>query len=211
MTSLDALPVTGFDRIRRVVAVVGCVTIGLATGCTATPSIDDGSAVVAAESGDTTIAGEPIVEVSIAPTASPSLPTLRELFAQDRFVPLAVALERSGLDTVIEGLDEFVLLAPTGTAFVSVGTDVGIDYSALMNDSRLLEAVMRYHIVADPSTNPTWRTLNGAVLDVDGSDDDTIERVDGVEVLDRIPVRHGTVLVMPRLLLPAPRQASPTP
>jgi uncharacterized surface protein with fasciclin (FAS1) repeats len=196
--------VTGVDRIRRVVALLGFVTIGLATGCTATPSIDDGSAVAAARLRDA-----PVVEASTATTESPVLPTLQEMLAQDRFVPLAVALERSGLDTVIEGLDEFVLLAPTGTAFVSVGTDVGIDYSALMNDPRLLEAVMRYHIVANPSTNRAWRTLNGAVLDIAGSDD-TIERIDGVEVLDRIPVRPGTVLVMPRLLVPTSQQASPT-
>ena len=59
---------------------------------------------------------------------------------------------------------------------------------------------MRYHIVADPSTNQSWRTLNGSELDVDESrrHDRT---VDGVEVLDRIPVRNGTVLVIPRLLL----------
>jgi hypothetical protein len=105
-----------------------------------------------------------------SPTAPSSLPTLHELLAQDRFVPLAVALERGGLDIVIDGLDDFVLLAPNGAAFASSGADIGVEYSTLMNDPRLLEAIMRYHIVADPSTNQSWRTLNGSALDVDGSD-----------------------------------------
>jgi hypothetical protein len=85
----------------------------------------------------------------------------------------------------------------------SSGTDIGIEYSTLMNDPRLLEGIMRYHIVTEASTNQSWRTLNGASLDVDGRDARTIERVDGVDVLDRIPVRNGTVVALPRLLLPA--------
>ncbi len=127
-----------------------------------------------------------------------------ELLAQDRFVPLAVALERSGLDSLIDGLDDFVLLAPTASAFASSGADIGIEYSILMNDPRLLEAILRYHIVVDPSTNRSWRTMNGSALDVDGPEAEAIERVDGVDVLDRIQIHNGTVLVMPRLLLPAP-------
>ena len=69
----------------------------------------------------------PIVTASTVPTAPPSLPTLHELLAQDRFLPLGVTLERSGLDNVIDGLDDFVLLAPTGAAFASSGADIGIE------------------------------------------------------------------------------------
>ncbi len=61
---------------------------------------------------------------------------------------MKVALERSGLDIVIVGLDDFVLLAPTGTAFASTGADIGFEYPTLMNNPRLLEAIMRHHIVA---------------------------------------------------------------
>ena len=205
MTALNCWSVTGFDRTRRLVVTVAFASIGLATGCSSA-SIDDGSPVAAAtgEPVDAPIVGGSTVPAS-APATSQSLPALQELLAEDRFVALRVALERSGLDTVIDGLDDFVLLAPIGAAFESIGADVGIDYSTLMNDPRLLEAVMRYHIVADPSSNQSWRTLNGSSFDVDGSND-AIERVDGVEVLDRIPVRNGTVLVMPRLLLPASPQ-----
>ncbi len=170
MTPLTRRSVTGFDRTRRVVAAVAFAALGMATGCTSAPSIDDGSPVAAAAAGPV---DAPLVGGSTAPATAPattqSLPTLQELLAEDRFVPFAVALERSGLDTVIDGLDDVVLLAPTGSAFESIATDVGIDYSALMNNPRLLEAVMRYHVVADPSTNQTWRTLNGSALDVDGS------------------------------------------
>jgi uncharacterized surface protein with fasciclin (FAS1) repeats len=141
----------------------------------------------------------PSSSVPSSPSAPSASPTLDELLAEERFVALAVALERSGLDGVIEGLDDFVLLAPTGTAFASAGADVGIDYSTLMNNQRLLEAVIRYHVVADPSVNESWRTLNGAALDVSASDTGTI---DGIEVIDRIAVRNGIVLVMPQLLLP---------
>lgn len=183
--------------------------IGLATGCAHAPSIDGDPAAAAAEIGQATPAAESIPPVaSAAPSSSPvtslpasqALPTLDEVLAEERFVPLAVALERSGLDEVIDGLDDVVLLAPTGSAFASAGTDVGVEYSTLMNNPRLLEAIIRYHVVADPSVNVSWRTLNGAVLDVTASDPGTI---DGVEVVDRIPVRNGIVLVMPRLLLPA--------
>lgn len=207
MTALNRWPVTGFDRTRRLVVTVAFASIGLATGCSSA-SIDDGSPVAAA--GDALIVGESTVPAT-APATSPSLPTLQELLAEDRFVALRVALERSGLDTVIDGLDDFVLLAPIGAAFESIGADVGIDYPTLMNNPQLLEAVMRYHIVADPTTNQSWRTLNGSSLDVDGSNAAAIERVDGIEVLDRVPVRNGTVLVMPRLLLPALRQGITSP
>ena len=193
-----------YKQTRRA-GVVAIASICLATGCGSTPLIDDSSAAAAAvgEPTDATPVDESTAAAPATTTTSPSVPALQELLAQERFVSLAIALERSGLDAVIEGLDEFVLLVPTGTAFWSTGADIGIEPSILMNNPGLLEAVMRYHIVADPSTNQTWRTLNGAALDVTSSDPGTIERVDGVEVLYRIPVRNGVVLVMPRLLLPA--------
>ena len=122
---------------------------------------------------------------------------------QDQFVPLGVALQRSGLLNVVDGLADFVLVAPTGEAFASSGADIGIEYSALMNDPRTLEAIMRYHIVADPTTNQSWRTLNGSALDVDETDIESIQRVNGVAVVDRIGVRNGTILVVTRLLIPA--------
>lgn len=206
MTSLGRHLGTACNHTRRAAAAVAFASICLATGCTSTPFINDSSAAAAAADAapsEATIVGEPPAPTTTAP---PTLLALDELLAQERFVPLAIALERSGLDDVIAGLDGFVLLAPTGTAFGSTGTDIGIDSSVLMNNQRLLEAVMRYHIVADPSTDRSWRTLNGAALDVRGSDPGTIERVDGVEVLYRIPVRNGSVLVVPRLLLPASPQ-----
>jgi uncharacterized surface protein with fasciclin (FAS1) repeats len=193
------------------VAAVALVSVCLAAGCTDAGLLDNSSAAAApSESVEATIAGSsvptaaalsvvPSSSVPSSPSAPSASPTLDELLAEERFVALAVALERSGLDGVIEGLDDFVLLAPTGTAFASAGADVGIDYSTLMNNQRLLEAVIRYHVVADPSVNESWRTLNGAALDVSASDTGTI---DGIEVIDRIAVRNGIVLVMPQLLLP---------
>jgi uncharacterized surface protein with fasciclin (FAS1) repeats len=193
----------------------------LASGCASTP-LSNGGAVAAAtvatvvEPGDAAIVGAftnpdatTTPDTTITPdttatsAATDVLPGLDDVLAQDRFVPLAIALERSGLVDVLAGLDDVVLLAPTGTAFGSTATDIGIDSSILMNNPRLLEAVMRYHIVSDSSTNE-WRTLNGASLDVSesGSDPVAITRVDGVEVLYQIPVRNGIVLVMPRLLVP---------
>lgn len=206
VTTLAPLLVIGRNQTRRAAAAVALASIYLSTGCAATPFIDNNSAAAAAVAGpsDATVVGDSTA--STTTTAPATLPALDELLAQQRFVPMAIALERSGLDDVIAGLDDFVLLAPTGTAFGSTGTDIGIDSSLLMNDPRLLEAVMRYHIVADPSTDRSWRTLNGAELDVRGSDPGTIERVDGVEVLYRVPVRNGWVLVMPRLLVPASPQ-----
>jgi uncharacterized surface protein with fasciclin (FAS1) repeats len=185
-------------------AIVAFASIGLAAGCSSAPSVDGATPPAAVVGFDETpIATTPIGTTSIDIDAPAPLPTLDALLAEDRFVALAVALERSGLGNVIDGLDDFVLLAPNGTAFATSGADIGIEYSTLMNDPRLLEAILRYHVVAPSSTNQSWRTLNGAALDVDGSTADMIERIDGVEVLDRIPIRNGTVLVMPRLLLPA--------
>ena len=120
MTLLTRRSVTGFDRTRLVVAAVAFAALGMATGCTSAPSIDDGSPVAQPPPDPST---QPLVGGSTAPatctvaTATPSLPTLQELLAEDRFVPFVVALERSGLDTVIDGLDDVVLLAPTGSAF----------------------------------------------------------------------------------------------
>ena len=130
------------------------------------------------------------------------MPTLDEILAQDRFVALAVALERTDLRDAIEHLDGFVLVAPTGEAFATSAADIGIEYSNLMNDAQLLEAIMRYHIVATPLSGRSWRTLNGAWLAVDGSSADNVDRVGGVEVLDTMSVRNGTVLVVPQLLVP---------
>jgi uncharacterized surface protein with fasciclin (FAS1) repeats len=187
------------DRSRVAIGTVVFAALGFATGCSSGPSADGATPAAAAGFDET-----PIAATSTEINSDLSLPTLQEVLAQDRFVALGVALERSGLDDVLDGLDDFVLLAPTGTAFASSGADIGVEYSTLMNDPRLLEAILRYHIVAASSTNQSWRTLNGAALDVDGSTVDTIERLDGVEILDRIPVRNGTVIVMPRLLLPTP-------
>ena len=181
-------------------AIVAFWAIGVVAGCSSAPSIDDGSPAAAAAENESR---ESAIVTSTQVPAPASSPTLAELLTEDRFVPLAVALERSGLRDVIEGLDEFVLLAPTAQAFASSGADIGIEYSNLMTDARLLEAIMRYHVVAELSNNDSWRTLNGSALDVDGPDGVTIDRADGVEVLDQISVRNGTVLVMPRLLLPA--------
>lgn len=184
----------------------------LTAGCADARLMNDSSAAAApTESSDATIVGESPAPVAPTPPALPvvpslptplTLPTLDELLAEERFVPLAIALERSGLDDIIDGLDEFVLFAPIGTAFESAATDVGIDYFTMIDKPQLLESVIRYHIVADPSTNESWRTMNGAALDVMGSDRDRIARVNGVEVLDRILVRNGSVLVMPRILIP---------
>lgn len=207
MTFLAHL-VTGSNQTRRA-AAAALATICLATGCASTPLIDDGSSVAAApvaRPSDATIVGDSTAPTTTTTIAPPTLPALHELLAQERFVPMADALELSGLDVVIDGLEDFVLLAPTGTAFTSAGADVGIESSTLLNNPQLLEAVIRYHIVANPATNQTWRTLNGAELDVSGSDPGMIERVDGVEVLYQVPVRNGVVLVMPRLLLPDTRQ-----
>ena len=192
-------PVTGCNRSHRAMAVFALASLVLTTGCASAPSLDDASPAV--EAANVSPGGSPVTTTSPA-TDGASLPTLNDVLAQDRFVPLAVALERGGLDQILDGLDDFVLLAPVSAAFTSSGADIGIEYSRLMNDPRLLEALLRYHVVANPSTNQSWRTLNGSALDVDGFDADTIVRVDNVEVLDRIHVRNGTVLVMPRLLLP---------
>jgi uncharacterized surface protein with fasciclin (FAS1) repeats len=197
--------VIGSDRTHRAIGIVVFAAIGLAAGCSSSSSIDDASPAEAAsesESDAGPIISGTSVTGSIDGTATPSLPTVGELLTNDRFVAVRVALERSDLDNVLDDLDDFVLLAPTGAAFSASETDIGIQYSTLMNDPRLLEAIMRYHIVADPSTNESWRTLNGSALDVDGTSADSIERVDGVDVLDSIAVRNGTVLVVPRLLLP---------
>ncbi len=189
------------DGCRRAVVTVVFASLGIATACSSVPSINEASPVaVRAESGEV-----PIGTASTAPDAfvrDESLPTLDDVLAQDRFVPLAVALERTSLDNVLADVDDFVLFAPTADAFASSATDIGIEYSTLMNDTRLLESILRYHIVTDPSTNRSWRTLNGSLLDVTGSATDSITSVDGVDVVDRVHVRNGAVLVMPRLVLP---------
>lgn len=187
------------DRARRAIAVAALGSVGLATGCSSGPSIGGGSPAAAAVGSDESV----LVVASTTPSTPSSLLTLQELLVQDQFVPLGVALQRSGLLNVIDGLADFVLVAPTGEAFASSGVDIGIEYSALMNDPRTLEAIMRYHIVADPSTNQSWRTLNGSALDVDETDIESIQRVNGVAVVDRIGVRNGTILVVTRLLIPA--------
>ena len=187
------------DRARRAIAVAALGSIGLATGCSSGPSIGGGSPAAAAVGSDESVR----VVASTTPSTPSSLPTLQELLVQDQFVPLGVALQRSGLLNVIDGLADFVLVAPTGEAFASSGVDIGIEYSALMNDPRTLEAIMRYHIVADPSTNQSWRTLNGSALDDDETDIESIQRVNGVDIVDRIGVRNGTILVVTRLLVPA--------
>jgi len=205
--------VSGGDRIRRGIATVAFASICLASGCASVRSIDDATsaeAAAAAGSGDARIVAASTVPT--VPTTPPaSLPALSELLAQDRFVALEVALDLSGLLDDIDGLDDFVLFAPINTAFASSGADIGVEYPILMNDTRLLEAVLRYHIVADPSTNQSWRTLNGAPLDVEGPDLDTIEGADGVDVLDRISVQHGTVLVISHLLYPSTESLVSTP
>ena len=169
----------------------------LAPGCSRAPSIEDTASAEAA-AVDAGVAPDPTI-----PTTPPTaLPTIDVILSQDRFIPLSVALERSGLREMIDAQDEFVLLAPIGAAFASSAADTGIEYSLLMNNAGLLEAIMRYHIVVGTPTGREWRTLNGASLSVDGSNPHTVGLVDGIEVLEAISTRNGTVLVIPRLLVP---------
>ena len=209
MTPPGTASIPSLGQTRRALTTVAAVSIGLLAGCSYTPSLRDAPAAAGDVSSDVTTDSE---STTSTPATSATLPPaalgLPDLLTQDRFVPLAIALERSGLDEVISELDDFVLLAPTGTAFAASGADVGIEYLPLLNSPQLLESILRYHVVADPSTNESWRTLNGAELDIKGSDPVTIERVDGIQVLDQIRVRNGVVLVMPRVLLPAARQTA---
>lgn len=193
--------VNTYKRRYRAIAALASVSIGLvaASACSYAPRIDTTPTAAAAAESSAPPTSTPTTE----PNGPSVLPTLDEMLAQDRFVPLAVALERSGLDQAIVNLENFVLIAPTDAAFKSSETDIGIQYPTLMNNLGLLEAVRRYHIVARPSTNDSWRTLNGSLLDVDGPTVANIRNVDGIDVLDSIPVRNGTILVVSRLLLPA--------
>ena len=199
---------TYLQSVRRVVAVVALASSGLVAGCAYAPPIGDSKAAAAGavESSGTTIDDE--TSSTTSSTMTPLSLTLPDVLAQERFTALSVALERSGLDAVIAELDSFVMFAPTDTAFSSAETDVGIGYFPMLNNAQLLDAVLRYHIVATPDTTGSWRTLNGATIAVQGSDPETIRYVNGVEVLERIQVRGGIVLVMPRVLLPSQQQTA---
>lgn len=194
-----------FGDVSRGAGVATAMLALVTASCSYAPAIGGGSDAAAAPmSSEGTVSD---VTSSRAPSTLPAVVELSEVLEREELLPLGLVLERSGLDDVLAGLDEFVLLAPTHAAFAAGGDEVGVDFFEMVKNPRLLDAVMRYHIVANPAVNVSWRTLNGATLDVSGSDPALVGLVDGVEVVDRIRVRSGTVLVVERVLLPRPSTA----
>jgi uncharacterized surface protein with fasciclin (FAS1) repeats len=185
-----------FSAEQVVAAAIALTTIA-GSACSDGPSTDRSAPSDASTSAPgTTLPSTPS-------GAHAGAPDLSEVLTQDRFDALQIALERSGLDATLGSLDNFILFAPVQTAFAASGSDIGVDYMSLLGQPQLLDAVLRYHVVADPPTSASWRTLNGAFIDVDTSQSGAIVDVDGTVPLEQIPVRNGLVVALPRVLLPA--------
>jgi len=180
------------------------VAAAIALTTIAGSACSDGPSTARSAPSDTSTTSAPGTTLPSTPSGvHEGAPDLSEVLTQDRFDALQIALERSGLDAKLGSLDNFILFAPVQTAFAASGSDIGVDYMSLLGQPRLLDAVLRYHVVADPPTSASWRTLNGAFVDVDTSHSGAIVDVDGTVPLEQIPVRNGLVVALPRVLLPA--------
>jgi uncharacterized surface protein with fasciclin (FAS1) repeats len=158
---------------------------------------------------DGAVSADPLASASGSRTifqlaeASPDLDTLTD------------AVVVAGLQATLEGPGPFTVLAPTDAAFEALSAELGISLQALLADTALLGAVLRYHVIAGsvpsgqiPLGQPVT-TVQGAIVKVESlagqlTVTDGRNRTAEIDVAD-LQASNGIVHVIDRVLLPPNR------
>lgn len=129
--------------------------------------------------------------------------------SQATFSILVSAITAAGLVDALSAAGPFTVFAPTNDAFAALLTELGTTQDALLADTALLSAVLRYHVVpalvlkAQVPIGAPVTTLQGGSFTV-GSDlviTDARGRRAGISATD-VLASNGVVHVVDRVLLP---------
>ena len=151
---------------------------------------------------------DPVMRVTIEKGAAPpALPDFIEALAADgRFTTLLTALDLSFVEPPPPG-ELFTLLAPTDNAFAALPEDLRND---LLADPGFLTDVLLYHLIegsvsaADLAAMTEIRTLLGAPIMIDFSDDLVFLNNEAAIVDEDIAVDQGLIHGIDAVLLPPP-------
>ena len=122
----------------------------------------------------------------------------------DRFSILVEALAEAGLVGALDGNRQLTVVAPTDEAFKQLLDDLGISKAELLARDDLAQ-ILLYHVIpgrrnaASVTSSSKLPTLNGAKIDVDGTDLNG-DRADIVDT--NIEASNGLIHAIDGVLLP---------
>lgn len=131
------------------------------------------------------------------PTTTPIPAALNNTQADYSFNTLLTLLDQANLTQALDSREDFTLFAPTDQAFNRLGSET---LDQLLAQPQQLEAILRYHVLAEPLTNSqlieagTVTTLNNRQLSITGSTRNL--RVSGARVVDALPADNGVIYVV---------------
>ncbi|MFB6104737.1 MAG: fasciclin domain-containing protein [Halobacteriaceae archaeon] len=125
--------------------------------------------------------------------------------ASDQFTILELALEETGLDTILDRTDDqYTVFAPTDAAFAALLEDLDITAADLLADPDL-PTILLYHvttgrrIAASVVRAPRIEMVNGDIVTVDGA---TLNDGQATITTTDVEAANGIVHVIDGVLLP---------
>ena len=150
----------------------------------------------------------------VAACGGDSTPSIADVTSTDpRFTTLNQALTNTGLRSTLQAGGSYTVFAPTDAAFTSLASELGTSREALLANTSLLDAVLRYHVLASSvsrSAVPVGRAIEplaGGFFKIEASGGGLVV-TDGRNRTSRITqtdisTSNGVIHVVDRVLLPA--------
>lgn len=143
----------------------------------------------------------------------PQLKNLVELAQADpQFSILVEAVQAAGLVDALSTPGTYTVFAPTNTAFASLLTELGITKEALLADTTLLTAVLKYHVLesrvqaADVVAGKAITSFEGSVFKIETTPSLAIKdgrnRTSTITKTD-VQASNGVLHVIDKVILPA--------
>jgi uncharacterized surface protein with fasciclin (FAS1) repeats len=143
----------------------------------------------------------------------PQLQNLVQIAQADpQFSILVEAVQAAGLVDTLSTPGTYTVFAPTNTAFAALLTELGVTKAALLADTTLLTAVLKYHVLgskvqaADVPVGKAIESLQGGVFKIETSPGlaitDGRNRVSNITRTD-VQASNGVLHVIDKVILPA--------
>jgi uncharacterized surface protein with fasciclin (FAS1) repeats len=143
----------------------------------------------------------------------PQLQNLVQIAQADpQFSILVEAVQAAGLVDTLSTPGTYTVFAPTNTAFAALLTELGVTKAALLADTTLLTAVLKYHVLGskvqavDVPVGKAIESLQGGVFKIETSPSlaitDGRNRVSNITRTD-VQASNGVLHVIDKVILPA--------
>lgn len=143
-----------------------------------------------------------LVQSAVAGIQGNQSSLIKTLNSEARFSILQQALEKTGLDNVLDGTDSFTLFAPTNKAFETFFEKLGVNSIDELSAAQL-EPILRHHVLSGQVKEGKQQTLNkNADLNLETSGGKI--RINGNAGVDgaKIETSNGTIYPVDRVLIP---------